>query len=90
MLRGKMPHTTLSVAYIFQCMDDLSEKSCLLSFLFELYIAGTETKGVKPVLTVKRERNDMPSTSYYEGRHLNMSLKQEAVTRGWCITKAQM
>ena len=53
-----------------------------------LFIAGTID--VKPVLTVKTERDDMPSTSHHEGsnegRYVEMSSKQEAVTRGlWFI-----
>ena len=60
-------------------------------FLYELFVSGTETEDVKPVLTVKTEKNDMTSTSYpercNEGRNLEMSLKQETGTRGRCFIK---
>ena len=55
-------------------------------FLYELFVSGTETEDVKPVLTVKTEKDDMPSTSFHEGitesRYWKMSPKQEDVTRG--------
>ena len=55
------------------------------------YIVATETEDVKPVLTVKTEQDNMTSTSYpercNEGRYLEMSSKQEAVTRGRFLTK---
>ena len=56
-------------------------------FFYELFIVGTETKDVKPELTVKIEKDDMSCTSYHEGRNLKMSPTQEAVTRGRCFTK---
>ena len=60
-------------------------------FFYELFIVGTETGDVKPVLTVKTEKDDMSCTSYHEGRdelrYWKMSPKQEDVTRGWWFTK---
>ena len=60
-------------------------------FFHELFIVGTETEDVKPELTVRTEKDDMPSTSHHEGsnegRYLKMSPKQEDVTRGQCFTK---
>ena len=50
-----------------------------------IFIAGTID--VKPVLTVKTEKDDMPCASFPEGKYLKMSPKQEDVTRGWCFTK---
>ena len=55
------------------------------------YFVGTETKDVKPMLTVKTEKDAMPSTSHHEGsnegKYMEMSPKQETGTRGWFFTK---
>ena len=58
-------------------------------FFYELFIAETETKDVKPVLTVKTEKDDRPSISFHEGitesKWWKMSPKQEGATRGWYL-----
>ena len=60
-------------------------------FFHELFIVETETEYVKPKLTVRTEKDDMPSTSFHERsneeRYLKMSPKQDDVTRGQCFTK---
>ena len=78
---------TVRVGYIFEGLYDFSKGSCLLFYELLLFIAVTETKDVKPVLTVKTERDEIPFTSHHEGRWLEKSPKQETITRGWCFIK---
>ena len=92
-----MPQATGSVGFIFKGIHEISQRFCLVLdffFLYELFIVGTETGDVKPVLTVKTEKDDMSCTSYHEGsdelRYWKMSPKQEDVTRGWWFTKDRL